>query len=95
MSAPNEGYCMQCGKGLEVTVVYCSPFCYQAWVAGSPPVVGEGAVVPSSQGPCTCPDDGVSHDCPRHAYMWDYVGQSPLKDHLRPPDRGFGVGMSR
>jgi hypothetical protein len=39
---------------------------------------------PSSQGPCICPEGGVVHACPRHAYMWDYVGQSPFKDHLHP-----------
>lgn len=39
--------------------------------------------VPSSQGPCICPEDGVMRDCPRHAFMWDWVGANPFKDHLR------------
>jgi len=38
---------------------------------------------PSSQGPCICPEGAVKHDCPRCAFMWDWVGQNPFKDHLR------------
>lgn len=42
-----KGYCMQCGKAMPETVVYCSPFCEQARAAHSPPVVGDGELRPS------------------------------------------------
>lgn len=37
---------------------------------------------PSSQGPCICPEDGVVYDCPRHQFMWDWVGQDPFKQKI-------------
>jgi hypothetical protein len=36
---------------------------------------------PSSQGPCTCPDNAVDLDCPRHEYHRD--------DHRDIVDRIF------
>lgn len=36
------------------------------------------------QGACVCPEGGVTRDCPRHAYAYDWIGQDPWKDHFAP-----------